>query len=164
MASHNEEKVIEQKIRSVFNSNYPVELIEFYVGSDNSSDKTNEILTKLASEYPQLKISLFNERQGKISILNKFIPNVSNEIVISTDSNNIFFPDTIHELVSALYSDEKVGLVDILMLHNNLNTDGMSYQESTYISSEALTKYREGILFGVTAGPFGGCYAFRKKL
>jgi cellulose synthase/poly-beta-1,6-N-acetylglucosamine synthase-like glycosyltransferase len=164
MAAHNEEKVLEQKIRSVFNGNYPQELIEFYIGSDNSSDSTNEILITLSKEFPQLKITLFTERQGKINIFNKLVPQASNEIIISTDANNMFFENTIHELVSALCSDENVGLVDTLILHNNLKNDGMSLQEHTYISTEANKKHYESILFGIAAGPFGGCYIFRKKL
>jgi cellulose synthase/poly-beta-1,6-N-acetylglucosamine synthase-like glycosyltransferase len=163
MAAHNEEKVIEQKIHSVFNGNYPNELIEFYVGSDCSDDSTNEILTRLAEQYSQLKIFLFNERQGKINIQNQFLQLVENEIVISTDANNIFFEDTIYEFVSVM-QDENIGLIDISMLHNNLNEKGMSYQENTYISTEAKLKYAEGMLFGAIGGPFGGCYAVRKKL
>jgi len=164
MAAHNEEKVIETKIRSVLDSNYPKHLIEFIIGSDNSSDRTNEILLTLKEEHPQLNITIFTERQGKINIFNQLVPTAKNDIIISTDANNIFQKDTMVELVSSLCSDDKIGLVDSLILHTDLKADGMSLQENTYISSEANIKYNEGLLFDVTAGPFGGCYIFRKDL
>ena len=164
MAAYNEEKVIEQKIRSVFNGNYPNELIDFWVGSDCSTDATNEILTKLSQEYPTLKIHLFTERQGKTTMINRFLKDVPNDIIISTDANNIFFKNTIHELVSAISSDENIGLVDMQTINNNLNSEGSSEQENTYTIQEAMTKHCEGILFGVIGCPFGGCYIYRKKL
>ena len=164
MAAYNEEKVIEAKIRSVFANNYPQELIEFLIGSDNSSDNTNQILLTLKEEFPQLKITLFTSRQGKINIFNQLVPLAKHELIISTDANNIFHNNTIIELVSAISSGDNIGLVDSYIMHTDLKEDGMSHQENTYISQEAKTKFNEGILFGVTAGPFGGCYIFRKKL
>ena len=163
MAAYNEEKVIEQKIRSVFNSNYPNELIEFYVGSDCSNDKTNEILLMLAQEYPQLKVTLFTERQGKIQILNQFFSCVKNEIIVITDANIMFDRNTLIELIS-LFADEKIGLVDTQIIHTNLQKNGISYQEHTYLSYETSKKYRESVLFGIIAGTFGGCYAVRRAL
>jgi len=164
MAAHNEEKVIDTKIRSVFDSNYPPELIEFLVGSDNSSDKTNEILLELQKEFPRLNVTFFTERHGKINIINQLVPQAQHELVISTDANNFFHHNTILELVSALCSDDKIGLVDSYISHSDLKENGMSLQENTYISIEAQTKHNEGVFFKVTAGPFGGCYIFRKKL
>jgi cellulose synthase/poly-beta-1,6-N-acetylglucosamine synthase-like glycosyltransferase len=164
MAAYNEEKVIEEKVCSVFNGNYPNELIEFWVGSDCSNDRTNEILTKLSNEYPQLKVHLFTERQGKINIINHFMKEVKNDIIISTDANNIFMEDTILELVSVLLSDDNIGMVETQPINHNLNNEGSSYQENTYIKGEARTKYYESLLLRVIGGPFGGCYIHRRKL
>ena len=163
MAAYNEEKVIEQKIRSVFNGNYPNELIEFYVGSDCSNDRTNEILLMLEKEYPQLKVTLFAERQGKIKIMNTFFNCVKNKITVITDANIIFDKNTLLELISP-FADEKVGLVDTQIIHTNLQKDGISHQEHTYLSYETNKKYMESVLFGIIAGTFGGCYAVRKEL
>jgi len=163
MAAYNEEKVIEQKIRSVFNCDYPSELIEFYVGSDCSTDQTNEILLKLEKEFSQLKITLFTERQGKVKIINNFFSCIKNEIAIITDANIMFDKNTLIELVSP-FSDEKIGLVDTQIIHTNLQKDGISHQEHTYLNFETNKKYMESILFGIIAGTFGGCYAVRKNL
>lgn len=37
MAAYNEEKVVGEKISSVFNTSYPLEKIRFYIGSDRKS-------------------------------------------------------------------------------------------------------------------------------
>ena len=165
MAAYNEERVIEQKVRSVFNGNYPNELIDFWVGSDCSNDKTNEILTELNKEYPTLKPHLFTERQGKINIINHFLKDAPNDIIISTDANNIFFENTIHELVSALLSDDNIGIVDSNVVHSNTAdfNKGIGMQEHYYLNSEVKTKLAEGVLFH-TITLFGGCFAMRKKL
>ena len=43
ITAHNEEKVIQDKLRNVIELDYPREKIEFLVASDNSTDRTNEI-------------------------------------------------------------------------------------------------------------------------
>ena len=55
LAVYNEEQVIEEKIRSTFATSYPPEKLTFYIGSDNSSDQTNALITRLAAGYPRLR-------------------------------------------------------------------------------------------------------------
>ncbi len=50
MAVYNEEKVIREKLESVFKTNYPLNKIEFLIGSDNSSDNTNKIIQEYARQ------------------------------------------------------------------------------------------------------------------
>jgi hypothetical protein len=49
------------------------------------------------------------------------------------------------------------------MVNTGLKNDGISYQEKTYISMEVWTKNAEGKIWGGMMGPFGGCFAIRKK-
>jgi len=69
MAVYNEEKVIGEKLDSIKNSNYPAEKIELIIGSDNSSDATNNIIEKYLPENPNWKFKNFTNRQGKAKIL-----------------------------------------------------------------------------------------------
>src|SRR5258708_622010 len=55
IAAYNEELVIGEKIESIFQSDYPLNKIEVLIGSDNSSDRTNNIVTELSGKYPQIK-------------------------------------------------------------------------------------------------------------
>jgi len=163
MAAYNEEAVIEQKIESIFQSNYPKELIEVRVGSDNSSDATNEILNRLAQKYPKLHPVFFSERNGKIKIINQLVEKANAEILIITDANVIFDKYTISQLCSSIAVDD-VGLVDTRMMHSGITNDGISQQENFYISNEVKIKYYESQLWGTMMGPFGGCYAVKKTL
>ena len=54
LAVFNEEKVIEEKIKSTFDTNYPLDKIEFWIGSDSSTDRTDSIVKQYQSLYPQI--------------------------------------------------------------------------------------------------------------
>ena len=48
MAVYNEEPVLEEKLNSIFENDYPLDKIQILIGSDNSTDNTNQILQKYA--------------------------------------------------------------------------------------------------------------------
>jgi cellulose synthase/poly-beta-1,6-N-acetylglucosamine synthase-like glycosyltransferase len=162
IAAHNEEKVIEEKLKSIFEGSYPLEKIEVLIGSDNSTDKTEEIINALALKYSNLKLTSLETRTGKVRIINKLSEAALNPILVITDANVIFDKDTLFHLVKH-FKYEKIALVDTNMLHKGLKKEGISYEESFYIRGEVASKYNEGLLWGTMMGPFGGCYAFRKE-
>jgi cellulose synthase/poly-beta-1,6-N-acetylglucosamine synthase-like glycosyltransferase len=49
------------------------------------------------------------------------------------------------------------------MQHTGIKQSGISMPEKTYLRGEAALKHKEGLLWGVMMGPFGGCFAMRKK-
>ncbi len=163
MAAFNEEAVLRQKVDTIFNTVYPRGKIELWVGSDNSSDKTNEILKELANENPNIHIELFTKRQGKISIINQLYEKAKGSILIVTDANVLFEESTILNLMLP-FKDEQIGLVDTSMHNYGLKSDGISFQEKSYISREVKIKNYESQNWGTMIGPFGGCYAVRKNL
>ncbi len=163
IAAHNEELVISDKLASIINGDYPLDKIEILIGSDNSTDNTNAILSEWAEKYSFIKPYYFTQRQGKIAILNKLIPQANNEILILTDANIIFSPKTIMELV-IYFSNPQIGFVDSRIININNNTDGITLPEQQYISIESKIKEYEGCIWGKTMGSFGGCYAIRKDL
>lgn len=162
MAAYNEESVIEEKIHSVYSTGYPEEKIEFLIGSDNSSDKTNAIIEKYTPEYHGLKLYAFGERQGKAKIINRLSQEAENNILILTDANVYFTKGTIYQLVKH-YKNPEIHLVGGLIQNTNLKRDGISYQEKTYLSGENKIKHMEGILWGSMIGAFGGVYSIRKE-
>jgi len=62
VSAFNEEAVIEEKIESVFKSDYPTDKFELLIGSDNSSDQTNEIVVRMAKQYPNLVFKPYAKR------------------------------------------------------------------------------------------------------
>jgi cellulose synthase/poly-beta-1,6-N-acetylglucosamine synthase-like glycosyltransferase len=158
IAAYNEEKVIKQKLESIFSSDFPKLKIEVIVGSDASTDNTNEII----KSFSNIRLVEFTGRSGKIKIINHLATIAKNEILIITDANVIFDQNIIQEMVKH-FSNPNIGLVDSNM--QNINQQGgISKAESTYIRGEVGIKQNEGNVFGMMMGPFGGCYAVRKNL
>ncbi len=163
MAVHNEESVIENKIRSVFDTDYEG-TVEMIIGSDASTDATNEIVKKLQLEFPdKIKAFFYTERQGKPELVNMLKTKTDNEILILTDANVYFEKSTIRNLVSH-FSDPSIGIVGANIINLVTNKDGISIQEKMFIRGEILMKHYEGKLWGSMIGAFGGCYAIRKSL
>lgn len=162
MAAHNEDDVIGKKIDSIFNTSYPLSKIELLIGSDCSTDRTNEIVKTKSTEYKGITFLEFSNRQGKANIMNQLLDLSKGEIIISTDANVIFTPDTIFQAIK-YFKNSEIGLVDTHMTNTGLSKQGISIQESTYISREVMIKNREGLIWGTMMGPFGGCFAIRKS-
>ncbi len=171
MAVYNEEKVIATKIHSIFHhTTYPLDKIHLIIGSDNSNDQTHQIIQEAQLTYPNITLSIFEGRNGKIRIINKLFTtnkkqlqaNASN-IIIMTDANVFFTPPTIY-LLSKHFKNPRIGLVAANIFNKGIRNTGISFQESWYIKRENDIKYLEGLLDGSMMGAFGACYAMRASL
>jgi len=161
ISAYNEEEVIEAKIRSIMDSDYPADKIEILSGSDNSSDQTNEILLRLEKDHPMLKAFIFKDRTGKPGVINRLAETARGEILVITDANVMLDSDTLKNLAFS-FGNKEIGLVDTRMVNTSLKKDGISHQEKFYIGREVRIKSQESKLWGTMMGPFGGCYAVRK--
>ncbi|MDQ3141887.1 MAG: glycosyltransferase [Bacteroidota bacterium] len=166
----NEERWIQQKIESVFQSNYPMEKVDVYIGSDHSNDSTNDIIHKLTSKFHQLYFFEYNTRRGKSYVINDLMVEVfkkrsksKDHIILFTDANVILDPDTMEQLTKH-FTNEQIGLVDSKVLPKNLRVDGISKSENQYLNLEISLKHAEGKLWGTMMGAFGACYAVRSDL
>lgn len=162
LAVYNEQKVIERKIQSILESNYPLNKIEFLIGSDASTDDTNSIIEEFAQKYPWIKLVKFAGRTGKAMICNELVKLAQNPVLIMTDANVFFQKDCLYNLVKH-YKNDSIALVGGNIINTHLKEDGISNQEKTYLSLENKIKYQEGILWGTMIGAFGGCYSIRKE-
>jgi cellulose synthase/poly-beta-1,6-N-acetylglucosamine synthase-like glycosyltransferase len=108
ICAYNEEDVFEQKINNALALDYPPELLEVVVGSDGSSDRTNQILTGL--KHHSLTRHIFTKRAGKSECLNLMVPQAKGEIILFTDANSMFPPDLLRKMVRN-FADPSVGLV-----------------------------------------------------
>ncbi|HYV94781.1 MAG TPA: glycosyltransferase [Chitinophagales bacterium] len=162
LAVHNEESVIEQKIISTLRTSYPKSKIEFLIGSDASADRTEEIINKFSSQFPQIKLHRFEERTGKAGIMNQLAEKANGEILLLTDANVFFTEETIFGLAKH-FKNDSIAMVAGNIVNPHVRHDGISKQESHYQVLENRLKYKEGILWGAMMGAFGGCYAVRKN-
>lgn len=158
----NEEAIIEQVIRNFLATDYKTDNFEIFIGSDGSTDQTNDILKKIASESNLLKIFLFKERRGKSAVLNDLIPLADSEILILSDANSFFTTDAIRNLANC-FEDESIGAVSgkLKLLKGSINLG--ANKEKSYWNFESWLKEMEGAI-GKLLGANGGIYAIRKSL
>lgn len=161
--AHNEEDVIEQKLNNLINLNYPKELMEIIIASDNSTDRTNEIVENFIQENTEYDILLYkvNKRQGKTNAQNEAVKVAKGEILVFSDANAMIDKDAVIHLVSSFTSEDIIYVTGRLKYVNSLE----------HISSEAENKYWNYDLFmrkmesdikTITAGN-GAIYAIRKS-
>jgi cellulose synthase/poly-beta-1,6-N-acetylglucosamine synthase-like glycosyltransferase len=162
MAAYNEEKVIGDKIASVFNTTYPLDKITVYIGSDASTDKTDSIIEEYSQKYPQIKLTRFGGRTGKSGIINQLAENAKGPIFILTDANVIFKPETIFNLIRH-FKNANTAQVAANIIKVSPTDKGIASQEKSYIALENKIKYFESIKWNVIMGAEGGCYAIRKE-
>jgi len=163
MSVHNEEKVIEEKIRSLTASDYPPERAEFIIGSDASDDDTGQILHDLSAGDSRVRFFRYEARRGKPAVLNDLATVARGEILVITDANVILAPDTLMQLVEYV-SVPGTGLCDATVVPRKSDESGITRQENYYSRFETALKRAEGILWKTMPGPYGGCYAIRKEL
>lgn len=162
MAAYNEEKVIGEKIESVFNTSYPKEKIAFYIGSDASTDRTDSIIKELSKKYPQIKLVRFGGRTGKSGIINQLAADANQSIFVLTDANVIFKYETLFNMVRHFKSAE-IAQVAANIVKVSTSNKGIASQEKSYIALENKIKFAESVRWNVIMGAEGGCYAIRKE-
>lgn len=164
---YNEERVIERKLESLLAQDYPGQ-IQIWIGSDCSSDRTNEIVGQYASEHAHIHFFPFEQRQGKPGVINqlaekiKGLHSTEDSLFLITDAN-VFLTPKVIRFLARHFKDPEIGLVDAHMVHTGMREKGISKAEDQYISMEVWIKYWEGILWGAMIGPFGGCYMLRSS-
>lgn len=163
-AAYNEASVIEEKIRSIYFGNYPHERIKVTIGSDNSTDGTDEIIENLCKEFPSLSLKKFTTRTGKTGIINALTAEGTGTYFLLTDANIIFTQNTIPALIQRMQI-EKAGIVGGHILYQQTELDkGISFQENTYLNLENKLKAAESTKYGMAMGVEGGCYLIKRHL
>jgi len=158
IAVHNGDKFLGDKLDSVVNVDYPRELMETYVLSDGSTDRTAEIARSYADRGIQL---LELPKGGKPAALNVGIARAKGEILILTDVRQVLERDSLREIV-ANFADPTIGVVsgDLPMREG---IDAEESNTSLYWRYERAIRKDLGKL-GSTFGATGPFYAMRREL
>lgn len=159
---YNEERVIKQKLESILNSDYPKDKLHVLIGSDNSTDKTNEIIEEYQKKHSNISLIKKNGRTGKLKIINELVDIANTEQLVFTDANVIFKPQTIKALVYNLIEKQAQMVCGNIMKFSPKN-QGISDQEIFYMNFENKIKYHESLNYNFIVGVEGGCYAMSKS-
>jgi len=160
VAAHNEESVIESKIGNLLSSDYPRERVEVLIGSDGSSDSTEDIVRKFVADGAGL-IS-FPQQMGKSAIQNGLVAKASGSLLIFTDADCTLPVDALSCLVEN-FADAKVGLVSGIPRYTNERETDITQNEDTYLRYETWLRARESE-YGLLAMASGSLFAMRRTL
>ncbi|MGA9569490.1 MAG: glycosyltransferase [Candidatus Acidiferrales bacterium] len=160
VAAHNEEAAIAAKIRNVLASDYPRERLEILIGSDGSSDRTEEIVRGHADVGVGL-IS-FPQQMGKSAIQNGLVAAASGEILVFSDADCEFDAEALRMLVRN-FADEEVGLVTAAPRYVNEGETAVTRNESAYLRYESWIREEESRR-GMLAMASGSLFALRRRL
>jgi cellulose synthase/poly-beta-1,6-N-acetylglucosamine synthase-like glycosyltransferase len=158
VSAFNEESRILEKIRNFDSLDYPPELMEIWIGTDGSIDRTAETIRMV--NHPRVRLLERKERGGKTTVLNDLATRARADIFVFTDVNAHFRPDAVRRL-TAPFSSLAVGLVSGRTLIRG--GDGNVEVEGAYYRFESLLKKNEGAR-GWLAGADGAIYALRARL
>jgi len=160
IAAFNEAKSIEATVRNKLDQDYPPEKLDVIVISDESEDGTDEIVRGIGDD--RVRLIRQEPRAGKTAALNLAMPEATGEIIVFSDANSLYGPDTIANLVLPL-ADPEVGYVTGRMVYKA--PDGSLTGEgcSAYMHYENKLREWETDL-GSIVGVDGGVDAMRREI
>jgi len=161
IAAHNEERDIGWKLAQTLDWDYPKERLEVLVGSDASSDGTDQIISSISDS--RLTFLRNQERAGKNVTLNRLARLAHGEILFFTDANTHIEPRCLKAMIRH-FADPRVGCVTG-MEHNPTNMQGstISTGNNAYLEYESLLDSLESQLGSVLVCD-GSVYCLRRNL
>lgn len=161
IAAHNEENVISSRIQNCLNLDYPRELLEVWIASDGSTDKTNETVKTYSERDSRIHLITF-PRMGKSKVLSRSLSKLNTDIVVFSDANTKFSSNTLKNLIKH-FDNKKIGCVCGKLIYKNPANIVSGKGEGLYWRYETLLKKLESKL-GYVAGANGAIYAARREL
>lgn len=158
VAAYNEKNIIAEKIENCRALDYPKDKLEILFVTDGSDDGTLEML----KQYSDVTVYHRPERKGKIAAVNRTVPLAKGEILVFSDANSMFNPESIKKLVRH-FRHNKVGCVagEKRVIPTDKSTAGEG--EGFYWKYESYLKRKDSELFSVV-GAAGEIFAIRKNL
>lgn len=157
ISAYNEEKVLEQTVRSILDSNY--RKLEIVIVDDGSKDNTANVAFALAKRYKRVR-AFTKKNGGKSSGLNFGIKHAKGEVIVGIDADTIFPPTTLERLVRH-FADPKVGAVAGNVKVGNIHNMVTRWQQLDYIIGIYIERNAQAFLNSVMVVP-GACGAWRK--
>lgn len=158
--AHNEASVITTKLENLLQLDYPEERLEIVVGSDGSTDGTEEIVSRYACRGVRLVAS--RKQVGKSDIQNAAVAVAKGEILLFTDADTLVSTDGLRRMME-WFRDLSVGLVTVSPMYANSGETAIAENEGLYWKYENRLRRQESDR-GLLAAASGWCFAMRRAL
>lgn len=152
---HNEERVIDAKLKNLDGLRYPRDRLQVLIVSDGSTDQTQQRVSAYGGDL-KIRFLAQERRQGKAAALNLGLQNTASEIVIFSDASIMLDADAVHHIVQP-FQDATVGCVS----GEDLIPGGGG--EGLYGRYELFLRNLESRVSSI-AGASGSFYAMRTRL
>lgn len=157
---HNEQAVIEEKLRNTVSLEYPPDRLEVLVASDGSTDRTHDIV----GGFPDPRVRLLRlERQGKAHALNEAAREARGDVLVFTDANSSLERDSLRHLLSPFADPEVGGVCGNKRQRSPAGADATEEGEGLYWRYDKWQKAQESRLGSIFAAD-GTLYAVRRTL
>lgn len=160
ISAFNEAHVIGEKLTNALALDYPKDKLEILVISDASTDETDRIVNAYASRG--VTLLRMPDRGGKTLGLNAAMKVAKGEIVVFSDANIMYLPDTLRRLVQN-FADPSVGCATGDSQYVDAPHSAAHAQENTYWGYERYIRSMESLV-GSTVGGDGAIFAIRREL
>ena len=169
--THNEERIIEKRIKNIYDTKYPFEKIKV-IFIDDSSDSTADIIQTYVDKHSNFQLIRFKQRMGYSVAIQAGIEASDTDIIILNEAGSFPRSDSMIKLVAnfenseigavtakseLLNTDEKIGKRESLYLRiiNFIRKSESNMDSTFYIKGEA-TAYRRKLVSDIVAVPNTG--------
>ncbi|MER5833568.1 glycosyltransferase [Streptomyces sp. NPDC002130] len=153
--AYNEAKCIENTVRSLADSDHPIEVL---VIDDGSSDGTSRIVEAMG--LPNVRV-VRQLNAGKPAALNRGVANARYDLIVMMDGDTVFEPSTVRELVQP-FGDPRVGAVAGNAKVGNKDSLIGAWQHIEYVMGFNLDRRMYDVLRCMPTIP-GAVGAFRRS-
>jgi len=160
VAAHNEAGVIERKVRSVLDQDYPPDRLSVLVASDGSDDGTPAAVAALGS--PKVRV-LDLPRVGKAAALQAAADVADGEILVFSDANSILAQDAVRRLVRSFADPAVGGVAGNQVYVKDDDPHAIAVGERSYWDFDRFLKQAQTRAGNITQGT-GALYALRRSL
>ena len=159
MAAYNEERLIGAKLQNYLEFEYPRHLLRFMIGSDDSTDRTDQIIREFMAKDPTIELHRFS-RRGKAKIIFGLADQASSDLIVFTDADGTFNSDAM-TIIARCFADPDVGGVVARMITIDETVNAGNVGEKSYAGMEDRLRANESLVW-TTVGPTGQCFAVRR--
>jgi cellulose synthase/poly-beta-1,6-N-acetylglucosamine synthase-like glycosyltransferase len=162
MSVHNEEKVIQDRLKNIVDASYPKEKMEIIIIDDASTDTTLTKINDFVVNNPQLSIKVIeqNQRMGKAKALNKGFKVASNEFIVETDADVFWPPDILSKAVPYM-ADPTIGAVSGRGALWNPSESWVTKGEESYMNFMSVWRLGQSKIHSTLR--FEGCFSIFRK-
>lgn len=118
--SFNQGQYLEETITSVLDQNYPA--LEYIIIDGGSTDSSQDIIKKYEN---RLSYSIIEKDTGQSNAINKGFRRATGDIIAWLNSDDMYFPDTLHTVASIFKNNPEVDLIygDVEQFYENGRTE-----------------------------------------